>query len=576
MNFDKRLLKQLKLVSTPLGVTVFLSLLTSAAIIGQAKTLSAVINRTFLQKQILGSVWSLLLLFVVMSILRAVFHWGSRNAAAQMAARVKSSLRKKLGAQLVRLGPAYTKTRQSGEINNTLIAGIDGLDAYFSEYLPQVLLSVLIPVLILFFVFPIDLLSGFVFLLTAPLIPIFMILIGETAQAMTKKQWKTLNRLSAHFLDVLQGLTTLKLLGRSKEQIYRIERITNDFRGSTMKVLRVAFLSALTLELLSTISTAIIAVEIGLRLLYAKMGFENALFILILAPEFYLPLRLLGTRFHAGMEGFSAAQSIFKILEEQAKTPVKYETGRFDLQGVIQFKNVFFSYPDSQHPALNGISFEIKPKQITALVGASGAGKTTITYLLLQFIYAQQGGIYAGGKSITNFSADEWRTLISWVPQNPYIFHTSVAENIKLAKPNASADEIAEAAERANIHEFIQQLPGGYETIVGERAARLSGGQAQRLALARAFLKNSDFLILDEPTSSLDPQVERQISQSIRKLVENKTVLLIAHRLRTVKKADQIVIIDDGKIVETGTHTELLDKKGAYSKMVFASGGRIG
>ncbi|NOY60996.1 MAG: thiol reductant ABC exporter subunit CydD [Calditrichaeota bacterium] len=576
MNFDKRLLKQLKSVSIPLGFTVFLSLMTSAAIVGQAKFLSRIINRAFLEKQTLESVWSLLLVFAVLSIFRAVFHWGSQSAAAQIAARIKSSLRKKLGTHLVRLGPAYAKTRQSGEINNTLIAGIDALDAYFSQYLPQVMLSVLIPVLILVFVFPIDLLSGIVFLLTAPLIPIFMILIGEMAQAMTRKQWKTLNRMSAHFLDVLQGLTTLKLLGRSKEQIHHIERITNDFRGSTMKVLHVAFLSALSLELLSTISTAIIAVEIGLRLLYAKMGFENALFILILAPEFYLPLRRLGTRFHAGMEGFSAAQSIFKILEEPAKIPGRYERGRVDFRGVIQFKNVFFSYPDTQHPALNGVSFEIKPKQITALVGASGAGKTTITYLLLQFIYAQQGGIYAGGKSITNFSPNEWRTLISWVPQNPYIFHTSVAENIKLAKPTASEDEIIEAAELANIHEFIQQLPGGYETIVGERAARLSGGQAQRLALARAFLKNSEFIILDEPTSSLDPQVERQIYKSIQQLVENKTVLLIAHRLSTVKKADQIVIIDDGKIVETGTHTELLDKKGAYSKMVFASGGRNG
>ena len=576
MNFDKRLLRQLKLVSVPLGFTVFLSLLTSVAIVGQAKSLSRVIDRAFLEKQALESVWPLLLIFAALGVLRAVFHWGSRNAAAQIAAKIKFLLRKKLAAHLVRLGPAYTKTRQSGEINNTLLAGIDALDAYFSEYLPQVLLSVLIPVLILIFVFPIDLLSGIVFLFTAPLIPVFMILIGEIAQAMTKKQWKTLNRMSAHFLDVLQGLTTLKLLGRSKEQIRRIERITEDFRGSTMKVLRVAFLSALSLELLSTISTAIIAVEIGLRLLYAKMGFENALFILILAPEFYLPLRQLGTRFHAGMEGFSAAQSIFKILEEPVKIPGRYEKERVGFRGVIQFKDVFFSYPDSQHPALNGVSFEIKPKQITALVGASGAGKTTITSLLLQFIYAQQGGIYAGGKSITNFSADEWRTLISWVPQNPYIFHTSVSENIKLAKPTACEGEIIEAAERANIHDFIQQLPNGYDTIVGERAARLSGGQAQRLALARAFLKNSDFLILDEPTSSLDPQVERQIYKSIQQLVENKTVLLIAHRLSTVKKTDRIVIIDSGKIIETGTHTELLKRNGAYSKMVFASGERNG
>jgi ATP-binding cassette subfamily C protein CydD len=381
-----------------------------------------------------------------------------------------------------------------------------------------------------------------------------------------------LARLSAHFLDSLQGLTTLKVFGQSKAHAKNIETVSNQFRDTTLGVLRITFLSALTLELLATLSTAIIAVEIGFRLLYGRMEFQEAFFTLILAPEFYLPLRMLGARFHAGMSGTTAAKRIYEILDAPLpRSSHKISAGSeqpIERVSSITFENVTYTYPNETTPALADINLQINAGQQIALVGESGAGKSTLVNLLLGFIQPTSGAILVNNKTpAINY---ELRNSIAWVPQRPHLFHDTLDANIRLGKPDASKEEIIEAAKAAHLHEFIQTLPEKYETIIGESGARLSSGQAQRLALARAFLKNSPILILDEPTSSLDPETESLLEESTHRLMQGRTVITIAHRLKTIFKADQIVVLEEGCIVEQGTHHELLANNGTYSAMVKA------
>lgn len=569
MNLDRKLFKYLLRLKRPLILSLILSLFSSAAIVAQAHFLSNIIDRVFLGGVALSIVMPALLLYLALAVTRAATFWGGRSAAAFIAARVKNDIRSKLAAHLVLLGPGYVHTQQTGELKNTLTAGVDALDAYVSEYLPQLVLAVLIPLLILLFVFPVDLLSGFVFLITAPLIPIFMILIGDVAQSLTKKQWTLLSRMNAFFLDVLQGLTMLKILGRSREYAEKIKQVTLEFRHTTIKVLRVAFLSALVLELLASISTAIIAVEIGLRLLYARMSFEQALFILILAPEFYQPLRQLGARFHAGMEGFTAAKRIFEILDEKPGISVGRVKSSIDIK-LVHFQNVCYSYPDSEREALANLDLQIEQGQKVAIVGPSGAGKSTLISLLLRFIDPTFGRLSVNGQALQEIDIDFWRRAVSWLPQHPFIFHDTVLENVRLAKHDARTAEIERALERAQAKEFVDELPDGLDTLIGEHGARLSGGQAQRIALARVFLKDAPLFILDEATAHLDAKTETRVRSSLAELTADRTMIAIAHRLYTVQTADIIYVLNNGKLTGSGRHEELLTRNADYRRLVEA------
>ncbi len=403
-----------------------------------------------------------------------------------------------------------------------------------------------------------------------------MLLIGNAADALTRKQWTSLSRMSAHLMDAVQGLTTLKLLGRSRDQIETIAQISDRFRQTTMAVLRVAFMSALALEMLATISTAVVAVQIGLRLLYGRLEFEQALFVLLLAPEFYLPLRLLGTRFHAGMEGVTAARRIFEVLDTRPATAVPIHRAppggkSAQVTGLtIGFDNVYRSYDEGQRPALNGLSLQIPPGAKVALVGPSGAGKSTVAHLLLRFVEPERGEITAGATPLSAIPPADWRRQVAWVPQRPYLFASNVEENIRLARPEADAGEILRAATQAHAHEFIMALPAGYATPIGERGARLSGGQAQRIALARAFLKDAPLLVLDEATANLDPATERMIQESLRRLLIGRTALVIAHRLNTVMDADQIFVLQAGRVVQSGNHQTLSAEEGLYQSLIGA------
>jgi thiol reductant ABC exporter CydD subunit len=513
-------------------------------------------------------------ILLVVIIVKAFSIGGAEVSANAVAQRVKSDLRERLVNHLAILGPAFTTGERTGELATAAVEGVETLDAYFSQYLPQVVLAASIPITILLLIFPIDLLTGVVFILTAPLVPFFMILIGKSAESLTGRQYASLGRLSAHFYDVLQGLTTLKALGQARGQAKVIAEVSERYRDMTMQVLRVTFLSALALELLTTLSTAIVAVEIGLRLLYGKMEFLPAFFILIIAPDFYLPLRQLGLKYHAGMSGASAARRIFEILDTTPATrnaspdtdllAPAFKPTRFE----IAFERVSYQYTGRDTPAVQDISFVISPGKLTALVGASGAGKSTLASLLLRFFEPDTGQVLVDGRSLNSIPAEEWRRQVAWVPQNPYLFHDSLSANLRFARPDANEAELVLACEQAGLMDFIAALPEGFETMTGERGARLSGGQAQRLALARAFLKDAPFLLLDEPTSSLDPGLEAELRVSVQKLVVGRTALVIAHRLSTVYQADRIMVLAGGCLVETGRHDELLARNGSYAALV--------
>ncbi|HEX9616675.1 MAG TPA: thiol reductant ABC exporter subunit CydD [Anaerolineales bacterium] len=581
MKLDRRLLALVRSSRLPFYLTLALGLAGGLLTVLQARVLSRVIARVFLDGQDASGVSALLGVLLAFILARAVCTWGAEVSANRLAGRIKTRLRARLFGHLQQLGPAFLqqgsgeREARTGELANTLTEGIEALDAYFSQYLPQLALAAMVPLTILAFVFPLDALSGLVLLLTAPLIPLFMVLIGDLADSLTKKQWSSLSRMSAHFLDMLQGLPTLKILGQSRAQIEVIAQVSDRFRQATLGVLRVAFLSALVLELAATLSTAVVAVEAGLRLLYGRLSFEQAFFVLLLAPEFYLPLRMLGTRFHAGMAGAAAAGRIFEILETPLPEAVRARAGKYTPpacpgpQPSIRFEDVQYTYAGDRQ-ALHGVTFDLPAGQKVALVGASGAGKSTLASLLLRFIEPQRGRICADGIPLASLPPEAWRAYVAWVPQHPYLFCGTVAENIRLARPEAGLEEVVSAARRAEAHDFIRELPQGYDTCIGERGARLSGGQAQRIALARAFLKDAPILLLDEPTANLDLEHASQIHSAIERLQAGRSALIIAHRLSTIENADQIVVLSEGRVAETGSHRELLERGEQYKRLLRA------
>ncbi|HET9979835.1 MAG TPA: ABC transporter ATP-binding protein/permease [Ktedonobacterales bacterium] len=578
-------------------------------VIAQAHTLAGLVNGAFLSGKSLLALASLLALFALVVLARAAIAWLSDVTAHLLSHRARGQLRFRLIARLFALGPAYQRGARTGEVVNVLTDGVESLDSYVAGYLPQAALAVTIPLLILAFVFPVDPLSGLVLLLSAPVIPVFMVLIGRLSQYVTQRRWSALNWMSGHFLDVLQGLTTLQLFGRERAQVETVGVMSDRFRVATMRVLRVAFLSALVMELTATLSTAVVAVEIGVRLLSGAVAFEQALFVLMLAPEYYLPLRTLGARHHAAMAAKAASGSIAEILDAAppAISPATFVAPTASMEPAasavnamreaapprsglglvvathlpwqswqaLAFEGVSYTYhsqngdddsggSDSsdnaarrERVALAGCTFAVRRGERVGLVGPSGAGKSTIAHLLLRFIEPTSGVITLDGIPLASVSPDAWRTQIAWAPQTPYLFNMSALENIRLARLDASMDDVVAAVEAAHAREFIEALPQGYDTLLGERGARLSGGQAQRIALARAFLRDAPILLLDEATSHLDPISEAAVLTALERLSEGRTVLLITHRPAPLALVDRVLALRQGLVVGIGSPRDI-------------------
>ncbi len=533
---DPRLLRYAGAVRAFLAVTVLLGAAVAGLVIAQALLLADVLTSAFLDGATLGELRGELLALALVVAGRAAVAWAQDVAADRTSAAVKSTLRRQLVARAVALGPRWLSGERSGELATLATRGVDALDGYFSRYLPQLVLAVIVPVAVLAQVVLQDWLSAVTIAVTLPLIPVFMALIGLYTQARTRRQWRLLARLSGHFLDVVAGLPTLKVFGRAKAQAEAARAITDDYRGATMSTLRIAFLSSLVLELLATVSVALVAVSIGLRLLGGDLDLRTALVVLILAPEAYLPLRQVGAQFHASAEGLAAAEDVFRVLE----TPLPaagagFAIGRIDVDGVT------VRYPGRDEPALDDLTLTITPGEVVAVVGPSGCGKSTLLAVLLGFVRPDEGRVTVDSADLTDLDPDAWRRLIAWVPQRPYLFAGTVADNIRLGMPDVPLDAVRVAAGQASADGFISALPDGYETRLGDDGAGISAGQRQRIGLARAFLRDSPILLLDEPTSNLDGVIEADVLDAVRRLAVGRTVVLVAHRPALLALADRVV-----------------------------------
>jgi thiol reductant ABC exporter CydD subunit len=530
---DPRLLRQARSTRRYLVAVAILGVASVALVITQAVVLAGAITRVFLGGAGVSDLVAPLALLATVVLARAGLAWVSEIAACRAAAGVKSELRGKLLTHLMRLGPGWLHGERTGEVVTLATRGLDGLDNYFSRYLPQLVLAALVPAAVLAVVFPADLIAGATILVTLPLIPIFMALIGMTTEQLTRRQLGALTRLTHHVLEIVTGLPTLRVFNRAKAQAVAIRDLSNQQRHHGMRALRLAFLSSLALEVLATLSVALVAVGIGLRVVDGTLDLRTALVVLILAPEAYLPLRQVGVHFHASAEGLAASSRVFEILE----TPVPANGDRTDVPDpsrvAITFAGVTVHFADRTEPALDGLDLTVRPGEILAVIGPSGCGKSTVANLLLGFVAPTTGQVRIGDVDLADLDLDAWRREVAYVPQRSYLFAGTVAQNIGLG----AADAAPEAIEHASAAAGLSGLPGGLSAPAG----LLSAGQRQRVALARAFLRDAPLVVLDEPTANLDPRTEADIIAAIRRLAHGRTVVLMAHRPALQAVADRVV-----------------------------------
>ena len=575
MNIDRNLIRLLNEERRSFVLSGIAGSLSALLLVAQSWSLSALLERLFRS----GGGWNAILpdlsLFALASLLRLIAGQAGNQMAKCGTLGIRGRLSERLAGTVAGLGPAFTRTEQSGRLVTTMLKGVESVDPYFSQYIPQLLMALVVPVVILAAVFPSDWIAGTILLLSAPLIPAFMIVIGKRAKTATEQQWGTMSRMSGNFLDMLQGLTTLKLFAQERARRDGIAEASENFRRSTMQVLKIAFLSSLALELVGTAGTALAAVSIGLRLSSGAMPFRPALFILLLIPDFYLTLRQLGIRFHAGMEGVTASKEMHAILDRSGEASplaggMEPAPGEASSQPIV-VESLRYTFPGGAHPALDGISCTLRPGSVTALTGPSGAGKSTLINLLLRFVEPQEGTISLGETQLSRYAPEAWYRQVAWVPQHPFLFNATIRENLLMARPNASGTDIDDALRQAGLLDFVHSLPDGLDTAIGEQGARLSGGEAQRLSLARAFLKDAPILLLDEPTSNTDPILEAQLRAAMEKLMKGRTVVMIAHRLESIREADTIVVLEGGRITQSGTHAELAATEGFYRRALASS-----
>ncbi|MGW1868372.1 thiol reductant ABC exporter subunit CydD [Streptomyces mauvecolor] len=537
---DPRLLRYARATRFFLAAVVALGLVGAGLIVAQAMLIADVVVGAFQHGHDAAGLRTPLLFLAAVAVGRALVSWLTELAANRASAAVKSELRGRLLERAAGLGPEWLSGQRTGSLVALATRGVDALDDYFARYLPQLGLAIVVPVAVLARIVTEDWVSAATIVVTLPLIPLFMVLIGWATQSQMDRQWRLLSRLSGHFLDVVAGLPTLKVFGRAKAQAEAIRTITSDYRRATLKTLRIAFISSFALELLATISVALVAVGIGMRLVHGDLGLYTGLVILILAPEAYLPLRQVGAQYHAAAEGLSAAEEIFEVLEtplpEDGMGKVPAGPVRIELDGVT------VRHPGRTEASLAPTSLVVEPGETVALTGPSGVGKSTLLNAVLGFVNPQDGGrVLVSGADLATLSPADWRERIAWVPQRPHLFAGTIAENVRLARPDADDATVLDALRDAGAHDFVSVLPNGMATVLGEGGAGLSAGQRQRLALARAFLADRPVLLLDEPTAALDGETEAGIVDAVRRLAVGRTVLLVVHRPALLAVADRVV-----------------------------------
>jgi ATP-binding cassette subfamily C protein CydCD len=536
---DPRLLHYARTTRRFLVLAVAIGGATALLLIAQAWLIAHIVAGAFLDHRTLTSLRGSLLALLAVVAGRSVLAWGAERTAHRASASAKSELRRAAAEHVAALGPAGLERNDPGRLSSLITSGIDALDGYFARYLPQLFLSVIVPVAVIAVVAGADWLSAVLIAVSLPLIPIFMALVGATTKDRTVARMRSLHKLAGHFLDVVAGLPTLKVFGRAKAQARSIADVTDRYRAATLSTLRLTFLSSLVLELLATVSVALVAVAVGLRLLDGDMSFRDALFVLVLAPEAYLPLRALGANFHASADGMQAAQEVFTLLEQPAVAPEGGTIRAAD--AAIRVRGLEIVYPGRRVPALLGAELVVHPGETVAITGPSGCGKSTLLSVILGLRVPDSGSVSLGGIDLADLDLENWRSHIGWVPQRPHLFARSVAENIRLGRSDASDAAVAAALEDAGLTEVVRRLPRGADTLLGQGGAGLSAGERQRVSLARAFVRDAPLLLLDEPTASLDGETESDVLAAVSRLIVGRTAVIVAHRPALAALADRVV-----------------------------------
>lgn len=562
---DKKLLREARRQRLLFAGSVLASLGAAAAILWQTRSVAVIVDGIFMGSAPREALTASFLTALVALALRITLDCAEEMCSLRLATRIKMDLRARLVEKLAQLSPVQLETLQAGKLLNLLYDGIDTLENYFSGYLPQLFKAVFIPVLFLIVIFPRDSLSAVVMLVTLPLIPVFMILIGKWTQRESVRQWVLLTRFAAFLQDVLAGLVTLKSLGRSRQQGEKIGEISEAYRKATFSVQKWAFISSLALELVATISIAMVAVGLGLRLCNGTLTFLIGFYILLLAPEYYQPMRTLGQYFHSGINAQEAAKSIYAFLETE---PWPMPGGDHAEEKItsIRFEHVSYRYPDAAEDAVRDVSLTLSAGQSLAFVGDSGSGKTTLMMLAMGFLTPTAGTIFVNEVPLEKWRRDAYHARLAAVLQTPYIFQGTVRENIAFAG-DLSAEAAARAAKIADqvgLTALLRTLPTGLDTRIGQGGQQLSGGQTALLLVARALYRESDVLFLDEMTDNLDVESERALVDALAPLTRGRATWIIAHRLQTLRQVDRIVVMRHGRITASGSYEEIVDDAGHF------------
>jgi thiol reductant ABC exporter CydD subunit len=546
---DPRLVHRTRSVRPLLTLDLALGIATAAAVVLQAAMLARVVARSF-DGVTLRRLWPELAVLVIAFAARGTCAWGMEIAGRRSACSVLSELRSALLTKRLRSQPMATDSASGAEIATASVQGIEALEGYFARYLPQVVLASVVPLIVIASVAVVDWESALIMALTLPLVPLFMWLIGRYTEQRTHERWQALRRLSIHFLDVVRGLPTLRACGRAHDELAVLAEVSERYRTTTMETLRVSFLSGSVLELAATLGVALVAVTAGVRLVGGSLSLQAGMTVIVLAPELYLPFRRLGAEYHASADGLAVAERMFALLDAPGAAP-RGGTRRPPSPAVVpvRLERVSFSYPARPVSVLHGFDLEIWPGETVALVGESGTGKSTVAALLLGLLEPTAGRISVGGADLAACDLQAWRRLVAWVPQHPSLFRGTVADNIRLGNADAADAQVLDAAALAGAHAFITGLPDGYATRVGGGERSLSPGERRRIGLARAFLRDAPFVILDEPTADLDPDSVAAISSAVARLRERRSLLLIAHRPELVRHADRVARLVDGASV---------------------------